>query len=155
MTLAKALGNGVPIGACLANANAAELMQPGSHGSTFGGNPLAARVALTVISVLDEIDAPVRAQRSGQILLDSLQQQLAGVDGVRDIRGKGLMLGIELERDCPDLVQRAMDRKLLINVTAGNVIRLLPPLVIENDQLQQIADGLTGILTDYLQEEPV
>jgi len=153
MTLAKALGNGVPIGACLARAEASELMQPGSHGSTFGGNPLAARAALTVIEILDQLHAEQRAEQSGASLLNNFRKQLADVKGVRDIRGKGMMLGIELDRDCADLVQMALERKLLINVTAGNVIRLLPPLIMETEQLQQISNIVTEIVLEFLQEQ--
>lgn len=153
MTLAKALGNGVPIGACLARAEASELMQPGSHGSTFGGNPLAARVALTVIEILDQLHAGQQAEQSGALLLNNFREKLAAVKGVRDVRGKGMMLGIELDRDCADLVQMALQRNLLINVTAGNVIRLLPPLIMETEQLQQLSNIVTEIVLEFLQEQ--
>lgn len=149
MTLAKALGNGVPIGACLARGQAADLMQPGSHGSTFGGNPLAARAALSVLDVLQEIDAEKRAGDSGRLLLRGLTEALSGNAQVRQIRGKGLMIGIELHRDCAELVQKALDKNVLINVTAGNVIRLLPPLIMEPEQLRQVITVVTAIIEEF------
>lgn len=149
MTLAKALGNGVPIGACLARGQAADLMQPGSHGSTFGGNPLAARAALSVLDVLQEIDAEKRAGDSGRLLLRGLTEALSGNAQVRQIRGKGLMIGIELHRDCAELVQKALDKNVLINVTAGNVIRLLPPLIMEPEQLRQVITVVTVIIEEF------
>ncbi len=149
MTLAKALGNGVPIGACLARGQAADLMQPGSHGSTFGGNPLAARAALSVLDVLQEIHAEKRAGDSGRLLLQGLAEALSGNVEVRQIRGKGLMIGIELHRDCAELVQKALDKNVLINVTAGNVIRLLPPLIMEPEQLRQVITVVTAIIEEF------
>ncbi len=150
MTLAKALGNGVPIGACLASGAAANLFQPGSHGSTFGGNPLAARAALSVIEVLEDEKLDVRVKVLGNRLLEGFKQSLSGINGIKEIRGRGLMLGIELEKDCTDLVGLALDEKLLINVTAGNVIRLLPPLVISNDEADEIVSKLCSLLIKYL-----
>lgn len=149
MTLAKALGNGVPIGACLARGSAAELMQPGSHGSTFGGNPLASRAALAVLDALEAMHADTVAAESGKLLMNGLQKALAGRSIVREIRGKGLMVGIELHRDCSELVQMALDRHTLINVTAGNVIRLLPPLIIEPRQVHQLVDVVAEIITEF------
>ena len=110
MTLAKALGNGVPIGACLAGGAAAELLQPGSHGSTFGGNPLACRAALAVIEALEKDGLADNARETGRHILDGLRQALGDTAGVREIRGKGLMLGIELDRPCGELVGQALDR---------------------------------------------
>ena len=150
MTLAKALGNGVPIGACLAKGEAAELFQPGSHGSTFGGNPLASRAALAVIEVLEAQYLEQRAAELGNRLLDSFKEALSAVKGVSDIRGKGLMLGIELEKECPDLVGLALDEHLLINVTSGNVIRLLPPLIMNDAEADQLVSTLSKILKKYL-----
>jgi len=153
MTLAKALGNGVPIGACLARGVAADLFQPGSHGSTFGGNPLAARAALAVIKVLEAEKLEQRAKELGNRLLDGFMQNLQGtneINGIKEIRGKGLMLAIELESDCADLVGLALAEKLLINVTAGNVIRLLPPLVMSNDEADEIVSKLSSLLKKYL-----
>jgi acetylornithine aminotransferase len=150
LTLAKALGNGVPIGACLAKGKAAELFQPGSHGSTFGGNPLASRAALAVIEVLEAQQLEQRATELGNRLLDGFKQSLAGVKGIKDIRGKGLMLGIELEQDCPELVGLALKEKLLINVTSGNVIRLLPPLIMSDSEADQIISILSDVIKAYL-----
>ena len=150
MTLAKALGNGVPIGACLATGVAADLFQPGSHGSTFGGNPLAARAALAVIDVLEDKKLEHRAKELGNRLLDGFKQSLSAVNGIKEIRGKGLMFAIELEKDCAELVGLALAEKLLINVTAGNVIRLLPPLIISNDEIDEIVSKLSESLIKYL-----
>ena len=150
MTLAKALGNGVPIGACLAQGKAASLFQPGSHGSTFGGNPLAARAALAVIEVLEQEGLDKRAEVLGNRLLDGFKQALNHVNGIKDIRCKGLMIGIELEQDATDLVEKALHEKLLINVTAGNVIRLLPPLVMSDEEADQVVSILSSLLKDYL-----
>jgi acetylornithine/N-succinyldiaminopimelate aminotransferase len=150
MTLAKALGNGVPIGACLATGEAADLFQPGSHGSTFGGNPLASRAALTVIEVLEDQQLAQCAEALGNRLLEGFKQTLSDVQGVKEIRGKGLMLGIELTQDAPDLVALALTEKLLINVTAGNVIRLLPPLIMSDSEADQIVSVLSGVIKAYL-----
>jgi len=150
MTLAKALGNGVPIGACLASGAAAALFQPGSHGSTFGGNPLAARAALSVIEVLESEQLIVRAKELGNRLLDGFKQGLNDIKGIKEIRGKGLMIGIELENDCTELVGLALEQKLLINVTAGNTIRLLPPLVMSDEEAGEIVSKLSNIIKKYL-----
>lgn len=151
MTLAKALGNGVPIGACLAGGKAASVFGPGNHGSTFGGNPLACRAALAVVEVMEKENLAARAAELGEYFLSQFRSKLAGVAGIREIRGKGLMLGIELERDCGDLVKQALARGALINVTAGNVIRLLPPLVITREQADQIITMVTELVQDFLQ----
>ena len=150
MTLAKALGNGVPIGACLASGKAAALFQPGSHGSTFGGNPLAARAALSVIEVLESDKLVQRTKELGNRLLDGFKQSLSGINGIKEIRGKGLMLGIELENDCAELVSLALEKKLLINVTAGNTIRLLPPLVMSNEEADDVVSILSNVIKNYL-----
>ncbi len=150
ITLAKALANGVPIGACLARGQAAELFQPGSHGSTFGGNPLASRAALAVIDVLEKEKLDKHAGEMGQHLINGFKQALDGQAGIRNIRGKGLMLGIELEQDCTDLVAKALNEKLLINVTSGNVIRLLPPLILTKDEADQIIFKLSILIKNYL-----
>ena len=150
MTLAKSLGNGVPIGACLANARAAEDMSAGSHGSTFGGNPLAARTALTVIEFMTVNKIAERVASLGNTMLSEFTQVLAGVSGISDIRGKGLMIGIQLDRDCVELVNRALEEKLLLNVTAGNVLRLLPPLTITDEEKDLIISKVCALLKDYL-----
>ena len=152
LTLAKALGNGVPIGACLARGRAAALFQPGSHGSTFGGNPLAARVALAVLDVLEQEALAERAEALGRRLLRGLAKTFQGVSGVRTIRGRGLMIGIELTENCAALVERALQARLLINVTAGNVIRLLPPLIISDQEADEIVSRLGLVVQDYLAE---
>src|SRR5471032_3378547 len=125
MTLAKGLGSGVPIGACLAHGVAAQVFKPGNHGSTFGGGPLVSVAALTTLSVMEEDDLLDNAAKMGEIIRNGFKQALAGVAGVRDIRGQGLMIGIELDRPCGDLVNSALENGLLINVTADTVIRLL------------------------------
>ena len=152
LTLAKALGNGVPIGACLARGRAAALFQPGSHGSTFGGNPLAARAALAVLDVLEQEALAERAEALGRRLLRGLAKTFQGVSGVRTIRGRGLMIGIELTENCAALVERALQARLLINVTAGNVIRLLPPLIISDQEADEIVSRLGLVVKDYLTE---
>jgi acetylornithine aminotransferase len=150
MTLAKALGNGVPIGACLARDVAAELIRPGSHGSTFGGNPLAARAGLTVLDILEKENLAERAEYLGKLMLDGFNAGLKDVDGVKSIRGKGLMIGIELGRDCDELVKMALAEHLLINVTSSNVIRLLPPLIISDEQAKLIVDIVCKIVKQFL-----
>ena len=150
MTLAKALGNGVPIGACLARGEAAEVFAPGNHGSTFGGNPLACRAALAVIDAIESRGLVERAAAFGQSLLHALRRALDGVEGVVDIRGVGLLLGIELDRPCADLVDMARDNGLLINVTAGNVVRLLPPLILDDEQLDFLVSTLTRLVREFL-----
>ena len=143
MTLAKGLGNGVPIGACLARGKAAELFTPGSHGSTFGGNPLACRVACTVLEIIEEQGLLANAQRQGAQLLQRLRNVLRGHPEVAQVRGLGLMIGIELKRPLPDLVGlAAREHGLLINVTRGQTIRLLPPLVINDEEVELIVSGV-------------
>lgn len=153
MTLAKALGNGVPIGACLARGEAADTFTPGSHGSTFGGNPLACRAALAVIKTMREEDIPGRAARLGDYLLRQFKERLADTGAVLAVRGRGMMVGIELARPCGELVRKALDKGLLINVTAERVIRLLPPLIIDEAQADQIVATVTDLVRD-IQEEP-
>jgi len=148
MTLAKALGNGVPIGACLARGAAAEALGPGSHGSTFGGNPLACRVALTVMDVLQRDDMAQRAEQAGLRLLGGLDEALGRNPKVRAIRGLGMMVGIELDRPCGELMARCLKQHLLINVTAENVVRLLPPLIMEDAQIDMVVERLTAAISD-------
>ncbi len=150
MTVAKALGNGVPIGACLARGVAGELMQPGSHGTTFGGNPLACRAGLAVVETLEKDKLVDNARETGLFLLEGLGKELGKTPGVRDIRGLGLMLGIELDRPCGELVGLALDQGLLINVTAERVIRLLPPLIITKKQAAMIIDQLGELVQNFL-----
>lgn len=150
ITLAKSLGNGVPIGACLASSKAANLFSFGSHGSTFGGNPLAAKVALTVIDILEDQSLDKRAAEVGKHILESLKICLHDIRGIKSIRGKGLMIGVELDREAPDLALYALEKGILINVTAGNVVRLLPPLIINDKEVEQIVSLLSDILKQYL-----
>jgi acetylornithine/N-succinyldiaminopimelate aminotransferase len=152
MTLAKGLGNGVPIGACLAKGRAAELFTAGNHGSTFGGNPLACRAALSVLKVIEEHNLRDHAAAMGTRLLNGFRDKLGGIAGITSIRGLGLMLAIELGRPCGELVAQALDRGLLINVTAENVIRLLPPLIISTDDADQIIDTVCDLVVNFSNE---
>jgi len=151
VTLAKSLGNGVPIGACMANNRAAGPMTPGSHGTTFGGNPLAASAALAVLAFLKENRMDLRSAELGKRMLDGFRNGLAGLQGIREIRGLGLMIGIELEKDCAELVLSALQRNLLINVTAERVVRLLPPLIMSNDDADFVVTAVTGLIREFIQ----
>lgn len=149
MTLAKALGNGIPIGACLASAAVARLFTPGSHGSTFGGNPLACRVGCTVLDIVEQQGVLNNAAGQGERLLVRLREALAGHPDVRQIRGLGLMIGIELNRPIRDLcLKAAQDHGVLINVTRGQTIRLLPPLIIDEADVERIVSGVVGALSN-------
>lgn len=150
MTVAKALGNGVPIGACLARGAAAQAFQPGHHGSTYGGNPLVCRAALSVIETIENSQLCERAAALGKSLLADIRAQLANVDGITEIRGRGLMVAIELDQPCAELVSLALAEGLLINVTAGNVVRLLPPLVMSDDEAAQLVEQLSKLITSFL-----
>ena len=149
LTLAKGLGNGVPIGACLAGGKAAGVLQAGNHGSTFGGNPLACRAALATLDVIERDGLTSRAAELGAQLLGALRERLAGCAGVVDVRGLGLLIGIELDRPCGALVQQALDRQLLINVTAERVVRLLPPLIMSDDEAAQLLDTLCPLIVEF------
>lgn len=148
-TVAKSLGNGLPIGACLAAGTAADLLTPGSHGSTFGGNPLAAAAALTVIELMDEQKLAARAAELGTIMLARFKAELGGVQEVIEVRGKGLMIGIELASPCAELVARSLERRLLINVAAEKVVRLLPPLIISDAEMNEIVDVVCALIKDF------
>jgi acetylornithine aminotransferase len=150
VTLAKGLANGVPIGACLARGAAAEIFGPGSHGSTFGGNPLVCRAARAVLETIVAEDLIANAAEQGAYLLDGFRDALAHVPGVVEIRGRGLILGIELDRPCADLVGQALEAGLLINVTAERVIRLLPPLILARPEADLLLQGLSGLIKRYL-----
>ena len=150
MTLAKGLGSGVPIGACVTAGPAAGLFKPGNHGSTFGGNPLACRAGLTTIEVIERDGLLGRAASAGQRIRDGLATALAGQSGLLAIRGQGLMIGVELDRPCGELVTRALDAGLLINVTAERVIRLLPPLVITDDEADELVSRLGELIRAFL-----
>jgi acetylornithine aminotransferase len=146
VTTAKGLGNGVPIGVCLASGAAAQVFGPGNHGSTFGGNPLSCAVALTVLDEFERLDIDKQVTAIGEHMLSQFSQRLGHLNVVRDVRGKGLMIGIELERPCTDLVQKALQKGLLINVAADSIIRLLPPLIIDEQQADQICDIVCGLV---------
>ena len=150
VTLAKGLAGGIPIGACLAKGAAAEAFKPGNHGSTFGGNPFACAAALTTLDVIEEEKLLDNAVRIGDFIRAALGAALANAKGVVTVRGMGLMLGIELDRPCGELTQRALDAGLLINVTADKVVRLLPPFIMSRDEAQQLVDRLSALILDFL-----
>ena len=151
MTLAKGLGSGVPISACLAAGAATATFKPGNHGSTFGGNPLACVAGLTTLNIVEQDQLLAHAEQLGQFIRQGFTAALQGVKGVIELRGQGLMIGIELSKPCGELVKQALARGLLINVTADNVIRLLPPLVMSQDEAQQLLDILCPLVKDFLQ----
>jgi acetylornithine/N-succinyldiaminopimelate aminotransferase len=153
MPLAKGLGNGVPIGACLAAGPAAQLFKPGSHGSTFGGNPLCSAAALATLEIIEEERLMENAVRIGDFLRGELSRQLAGLRGIKEIRGKGLMIGIELEHPCGELVQQALEKGVLINVTMDNVIRLLPPLIMKHEEAELLLATLVPLVTAFLERQ--
>jgi acetylornithine aminotransferase len=155
MPLAKGLGNGVPIGACLAAGPAAELFKPGNHGSTFGGNPLACAAALATLDIIEEERLMENAVTVGNFIRAELAKKIGGLKGVREIRGMGLMIGIELEHACGELVQQALERGLLINVTVDNVIRLLPPLVFKREEAELLLATLVPLVTAFLDRQSV
>ncbi len=153
MTLAKGLGSGMPIGACLAAGPAAKLFKPGNHGSTFGGNPLACCAALTTLAIIEDEKLMANAVAIGDFIRAQFAERLADVSGVRDIRGKGLMIGIELEKPCKDIVEKALAAGLLINVTADNVIRLVPPLIFSRVDALHLVDHLMPLIKDELAKQ--
>ena len=151
MTLAKGLGSGFPIGACLAKGKAAEVFKPGNHASTFGGNPLACAAALTTLNVIEEEDLMRNATDLGNFIRSEFRAQLDNVTGVTQIRGQGLMIGIELSRPCGELVREALIHGLLINVTSDKVIRLLPSLIIQRDEATQIVSVVSTLIKKFLE----
>lgn len=150
ITLAKGLGAGVPIGACLAAGRARGVFKPGSHGSTFGGGPLACAAGLATLAALADEGLLENAARMGELIRAELRAALAGVAGVVEVRGMGLMIGVELDRPCGDLVRHALDAGLLINVTAERVIRLLPPLVIREPEARELVALLAPLVRRFL-----
>jgi acetylornithine aminotransferase len=150
LTLAKGLGNGVPIGACLARGAAAHVFKSGTHGSTFSGNPLVCRVGLTVLNILERGKFEKRAAELGKRILNGLKKSLDAVAGVKEIRGQGLMLAVELDRPCKEIVTLALERGLLVNVTADSVVRLLPPLILSDTEADQIVTGVSECVRDFL-----
>lgn len=153
VTLAKGLGNGVPIGVCLAAGDAAKLFTPGKHGSTFGGNPLACAAGLETLAIIEDDRLMQNAVEIGDFIRDSLRERLASTAGVKEIRGVGLLIGIELTVPCGDLVTRALEAGLLINVTADTVVRLLPPLVYTRTEAQTLVDTLVPLITAFLAQQ--
>ncbi|MCY7320181.1 MAG: aspartate aminotransferase family protein [Ramlibacter sp.] len=152
MPLAKGLGSGVPIGAVVAGPKAADIFQPGNHGTTFGGNPLAMRAGVETIRIIEEDGLLENAARVGAHLKGALARELGGLAGVKDIRGQGLMIGVELDRPCPVLTMRAADAGLLISVTADSVIRLVPALIITAAEADEIVALLAPLVKKFLSE---
>ena len=146
LTLAKGLGNGIPIGACIVNSSSSKILGHGTHGSTFGGNPLVCRVAIGVLQIIKEQNLVQQANSIGELMIREFKIKLKNNPIVRQIRGRGLMIGIELEKECGELVQKALSRNLLINVASGNVIRLLPPLIISENQGRKIVDEVVSLI---------
>ena len=152
MPLAKGLGSGVPIGAVVAGPKAADIFQPGNHGTTFGGNPLAMRAGVETIKIIEEEGLLANAASVGAHLKAAFAKQLSGVAGVKDIRGQGLMLGIELDRPCGVLTQRAAEQGLLMSVTADSVIRLVPPLILSVAEADEIVAIVCPLIQQFLAE---
>jgi acetylornithine aminotransferase len=152
LTLAKALGNGVPIGACIANNNATDVLVPGNHGTTFGGNPLACAAGLAVIEVLKTHNFIPAVAKKGELLLNQFRSTLEGQAGVVAIRGMGYMIGIQIDRPCGELIKTALDKGLLINVTRGDTVRLLPSFVMSQEQTDQLVTKLSQMIIDFLNQ---
>ena len=149
ITTAKGLGNGVPIGACMARGHAASILGAGQHGSTFGGNPLACAAGLAVLDTIAKDSLCANAANMGELIKDVLQAELRDNHRVREIRGRGLMIGIQLHRDCGELVARGLDAGLLINVAGGSTVRLLPPLVINEQESRELATGVAALIRNF------
>lgn len=149
VTMAKGLGNGVPIGACLSSGKATGLLTAGSHGSTFGGNPLACAAALKVIEIVDRDQLATRAKQLGEKMGTAFKQKLSNCKHVIDIRQKGLMIGIELSSPCAELVSQALEKNLLINVAGGNTVRLLPPLTMSDDEAATVVELVCDLIIAY------
>ena len=152
MPLAKGLGSGVPVGAVVAGPKAANIFQPGNHGTTFGGNPLAMRAGVETLRIMEEENLLANAQAVGEHLRAALSKALQGQAGLVEIRGQGLMIGIELAKPCGDLVKQAAQAGLLISVTADSVVRLLPPLIMNQDEADQVAAILCPLIIAFLKE---
>jgi acetylornithine aminotransferase len=152
MPLAKGLGSGVPVGAVVAGPKAAHIFQPGNHGTTFGGNPLAMRAGVETIRIMEEDGLLENATRVGNHLRSALEKNLSHLQGVKEIRGQGLMLGIELEKPCGVIMNRALEAGLLLSVTADTVIRLVPPLIITEAEADEIASILVPLIKSFLAE---
>ena len=152
MSLAKGLGSGVPIGACLARGKAAEVFVYGKHGSTFGGNPLACAAGLATLAAIEDEGLCAHAEKMGELIKLGFQTAFADTPAVKVVRNAGLMIGIELDRPCGELVKLALEAKLLINVTADKVVRLLPPLVIKQDEAQELVRRLSDVIKAFLKQ---
>jgi acetylornithine aminotransferase len=152
MSLAKGLGNGFPVGVCIARGEAAKTFQPGKHGTTFGGNPLACRTALEVINVIEQNNLPSRAAELGDKILSGLQANLQNVQHVKEIRGKGMLLAVELDATCTKLAKEALDNGIVINVTNNNIIRILPPLIISDQEADLIVEKITTLVKNFTPE---
>jgi len=154
MTLAKGLASGVPIGACLARGVAAKVFKPGNHGTTFGGGPLVSVAALTTLDVIEKDGLLEHSRAMGELIMGALRRELAGVAGVKEVRGMGLMIGVELDRPCGEIVKRALAAGLVTNVTADKVIRLLPPLIIKEAEARELVAILVPLVKAFLAEAP-
>ena len=150
MTLAKGLGSGIAIGACLAKGVASEVFKPGNHASTFGGNPIASTAALTTLNIIERDDLIRNAFELGDYIRSAFKSELSGIEGVKEIRGQGLMIGIELSRPCGELVREALSQGLLINVTSDKVVRLLPPLVMQRQEADLVISSVSKLIKDFL-----
>ena len=148
VALAKGLASGVPVGACVTGNRAKGVFKPGNHGSTFGGNPLAMTAVVTTIDTIKEEGLIANSARVGEMILSSLKSQIGGL--AADIRGMGLMIGVELKEPCGELVKQALDAGLVINVTADNVIRLLPPLIMSASEGRQVVERLAPLVKEFL-----
>jgi len=149
MTLAKALGNGMPIGACCTKGQAANILVPGNHGTTFGGNPLACAAALAVLNTLQNENIIPEIERKGKEMIESFKNALSSIPGIKQIRGKGYMIGIQLDKPCTGLVKKSLELNLLINVTRGDTIRLLPPFVMSDKQIKEVINKVTQLITQF------
>ncbi|RMX10759.1 aspartate aminotransferase family protein [Allofranklinella schreckenbergeri] len=154
MALAKGLGSGVPVGAVVAGPKAAYIFQPGNHGTTFGGNPLAMRAALETIAIMEDENLLANAEKVGVHLQERLRQTLGKLEGFVEVRGQGMMIGVELDRPCGALIALAAEAGLLISVTAENVIRLLPALIMTEAEADELVDRLLPVVTQFLQQKP-
>jgi acetylornithine aminotransferase len=152
MSLAKGLGSGVPIGACVASGKAADVFTYGKHGSTFGGNPLATAAGLATLNIIEEEHLRENAEKVGNLIREGFIAEFQGTQGVVMVRNAGLMIGIELDRPCAELVKMALESKLLINVTAEKVIRLLPPLVMNEAEAKELVQRLSVLIKTFLSQ---
>jgi acetylornithine aminotransferase len=150
MPLAKGMSSGIPVGAVVAHGIASETFKPGNHGTTFGGNPLAMRAGLTTIEVMEEEGLLANATAMGNLIMDGMRAALAGQPGLREVRGTGLMIGIDLDRPCSEIVGSALKAGLVLNVTADSVVRMLPPLILNREQAELIVATLAPIIREFL-----